>query len=43
MTNKLLEEALRLVCNDVAYSLSEVFEEDNSLTIHHRNIQKLAI
>ena len=42
MKNKLQERALRLVYDDSASFFSELLERDNSFTIHHRNIEKLA-
>ena len=41
--NKLHERALRLVYKDTKYSFQELLEKDRSFTIHHRNLQKLAI
>ena len=41
--NKLQESALRLVHNDNTSSFYELLQKDNSFTIHHRNIQKLAL
>ena len=41
--NKLREKALRLVYNDSSSSFGEFLKKYNSFTIHHRNIQKLAI
>ena len=41
--NKLHERALRIVYNDDKLTFQELLDIDNSLTIHHRNIQKLAI
>ena len=35
---KLHERALRIVCQDYASSFTELLEEDNSTTIHNRNI-----
>ena len=40
--NILHEKALRLVYNDHNLSFNELLELDNSFTIHHRNLQKLA-
>ena len=40
--NILHEKALRLVYNDQNLSFNELLEIDNSFTIHHRNLQKLA-
>ena len=41
--NKLLERALRLVHNGNTSSFYEPLQNGNCLTIHHRNIQKLAL
>ena len=41
--NRLHERALRLVYADENLSFQELLELDNSMTIHHRNLQKLAI
>ena len=41
--NKLHERALRLVYTDTNLTFEHLLEKDNSFTIHHRNIQKLAI
>ena len=41
--NRLHERALRLVYNEPQLSFEELLEKDDSMTIHHRNIQKLAI
>ena len=41
--NKLQERALRLVLNNSTSSFYELLLKDNSLTIHHRNMQKLAL
>ena len=40
--NMLHEKALRLVYNDYNLSFNELLVLDNSFTIHHRNLQKLA-
>ena len=40
--NALHEKALRLVYNDSSLSFEELLILDNSFTIHHRNLQKLA-
>ena len=40
--NKLHERALRLVYKDTRLSFNELLRKDNSFTIHHRNLQKLA-
>ena len=41
--NKIHERALRLVYNDSISTFSELLHRDGSFSIHHRNIQKLAI
>ena len=41
--NKLHERALRIVYRDSNLNFQELLELDNSFTIHHRNLQKLAI
>ena len=41
--NKLHERALRLVYKDSQLTFEQLLEKDTSFTIHHRNIQKLAI
>ena len=41
--NKFQERALCLVHNDNTSPFYELLQKDNSLTIHHRNIQKLAL
>ena len=40
--NKLHERALRLVYNDYNSSFQELLNRDDSFSIHHRNLQKLA-
>ena len=40
--NKLHENALQLVYNNYNLSFNDLLELDNSYTIHHRNLQKLA-
>ena len=42
-TKKLLERALRIVYNDNVSSFKDLLQRDQSVTIHHRNIQLLAI
>ena len=41
--NKLHERALRLVYKEPHLTFEQLLEKDNSFTIHHRNLQKLAI
>ena len=41
--NRIHERALRLVCSDHGSSLDELLKKDRSFSIHHRNIQSLAI
>ena len=41
--NKLHERALRLVYKNKTLSFVELLIMDNSFTVHHRNLQKLAI
>ena len=41
--NKLHERALRVVYKDINLSFQDLLDLDNYMTIHHRNIQKLAI
>ena len=41
--NKLHERGLRLVYKDSTLSFEELLRKDNSFSIHHRNLQKLAI
>ena len=41
--NKLHERALRLVYSDHISTFDELLLKDESLTVHHRNLQKLAI
>ena len=41
--NKLHERALQFVYKDINLSFQDLLDLDNSMTIHHRNIQKLAI
>ena len=40
--NKLHERGLRLVYKDASLSFQQLLEKDNSVTIHHRNLRKLA-
>ena len=41
--NKLHERALRVVYNDYESSFDDLLQKDNSFSIHHQNIQSLAI
>ena len=41
--NRLHKRALRLVYNDFASTFDELLEKDGSFTVHHSNIQVLAI
>jgi len=41
--NKIHERALRLVYQDNTLTFSELLAKDSSFSIHHRNLQKLAI
>ena len=41
--NKLHERALRVVYKDENLTFEQLLERDNSVTIHHRNLRKLAI
>ena len=41
--NKLYERALRIVYNDTITSFEELLVKDKTFTIHHQNIQSLAI
>ena len=41
--NRLHERALRIVYNDDHLTFNELLKLDNSVTIHHKNIQKVAI
>ena len=41
--NKLHERALRLVYKDDKLNFQELLEKDGSVTIHHRNLRRLAI
>ena len=41
-TNRIHERALRITYKDKSSSFQELLDKDNSVSIHHRNIQKLA-
>ena len=41
--NRLHERRLRLVCKDSQLNFEELLRRDKSFSIHHRNLQKLAI
>ena len=41
--NLLHERALRMIYNDQISSFQELLDKDNSFTVHHFNIQSLAI
>ena len=41
--NKIHERLLRIVCNDTITSFEELLVKDKTFTIHHQNIQSLAI
>ena len=41
--NKLHERALKIVYKNDKLTFDELLELDNSVTVHHRNLQKLAI
>ena len=40
--NRIHKRALRITYNDKSSSFQNLFEKDNSITIHHRNIKILA-
>ena len=40
--NRLHERALRLVYKDSLLTFEDLLQKDNSFSIHHRNLQKLA-
>ena len=40
--NRLHERCLRIICNDNTTSFTDLLEIDNSVSVHHRNIQVLA-
>ena len=41
--NRLHERGLRMVYKDYKLSFNELLHKDNSFSIHHRNLQRLAI
>ena len=41
--NRLHEICLRLIYNDKRSSFEDLLEKDNSVSIHHKNLQALAI
>ena len=41
--NRIHERALRITYKDKSSTFKELLEKDNSVSIHHRNVQKLAI
>ena len=41
--NRLHERALRLVYNEENLSLQELLDLGNSVTVHHKNLQKLGV
>ena len=42
-TNRLIERCLRLTYNNKCSSFEDLLEKDNSVSIHHKNLQALAI
>ena len=42
LINRIHERALRIAYNDYESNFGQLLEKDNSVTIHHRNIQTLA-
>ena len=40
--NRMHEKCLRIVYNDIASSYEELLQIDNSVSVHHRNIEILA-
>ena len=42
-TNRLHERYLRIIYNDKTSTFEELLEKDNSVSIHYRNMQALAI
>ena len=41
--SRIHEKALRITYKDKSSTFQELLEKDNSVSIHHRNVQKLAI
>ena len=41
--NRLHKRMLRIVCKDYESSFAELLFEDKSFTVHHKNVQKIAI
>ena len=41
--NKLHERALRIVYTDEHLTFQELLDKDNSVTIHHKNLQRLVV
>ena len=41
LINRIHERALRIAYNDYVSNFDQLLENDNSVTIHHRNIQAL--
>ena len=41
--NRLHERMLRIVCKDYKSSLAKLLSEGKQFTVHHKNVQKLAI
>ena len=40
--NYLHERALRIICSNKSFSFQDMLKKDNSVSIHHKNIQALA-